>query len=204
VVDGIFSTTLDFGAGVFLGGPVWLAIEVQAPASSFILLAPRQPVTPTPYAMNADKVGGLVATQLGNHEFADFYALMPPDNAATVPIGGDVAFPQDGQASGALVRASSTAFVLPAVGTYQVMVAVTTNESGQLILTLDGVELPETVVGRAIGSNQIVGTFIVKTTVANSILTVRNPAGNPTALTISPFAGGTRAVSAHLVITQLR
>jgi hypothetical protein len=65
VVDGIFSTTLDFGAGVFLGGPVWLAIEVQAPASSFILLAPRQPVTPTPYAMNADKVGGRDATQLG-------------------------------------------------------------------------------------------------------------------------------------------
>lgn len=28
--------------------------------------------------------------------FADFYALMPPDNAATVAPGADVSFPQDG------------------------------------------------------------------------------------------------------------
>lgn len=27
--------------------------------------------------------------------FADFYALMPPDNAATVAPGTDVSFPQD-------------------------------------------------------------------------------------------------------------
>ena len=28
--------------------------------------------------------------------YADFYALMPPDNAATVAPGTDVSFPQDG------------------------------------------------------------------------------------------------------------
>ena len=117
VVDGIFSTTLDFGAGVFNGGPVWLAIEVQAPASGFVLLSPRQPVTPTPYAMNADKVGGLDATQLGNHDFADFYALMPPDNAATVAAGSDVQFPRDGASSGAIVRTSASEFALTAIGT---------------------------------------------------------------------------------------
>ncbi len=65
VVDGIFSTTLDFGTAVFLGDPVWLEIEVQAPASSFVLLTPRQPVTPTPYAINADKLDGRDAAQLG-------------------------------------------------------------------------------------------------------------------------------------------
>ncbi len=64
VVDGIFSTTLDFGNSVFLGSPVWLATEVQASSSSFVLLAPRQPVTPTPYAINADKLDGLDAAQL--------------------------------------------------------------------------------------------------------------------------------------------
>ena len=37
------------------------------------------------------------------------------------------------------------------------------------------------------------------TTVINSILTVRNPA----ALSITPLAGGTRSVSAHLIITQI-
>jgi hypothetical protein len=65
VVDGIFSTTLDFGTAVFLGSPVWLEIEVQAPASSFVLLTPRQPVTPTPYAIHADKLDGHDAAQLG-------------------------------------------------------------------------------------------------------------------------------------------
>lgn len=64
VVDGVFSTTLDFGPSVFLGGQVWLEIQVQAPASSFVLLSPRQPVTPSPYAINADKLNGLDAAQL--------------------------------------------------------------------------------------------------------------------------------------------
>ena len=45
---------------------------------------------------------------------------------------------------------------------------------------------------------------IITTTSANSILTVRNPAGNSTALTITPLSDGTRPVSAHLVITQIQ
>ena len=45
---------------------------------------------------------------------------------------------------------------------------------------------------------------IVTTTSINSILTVRTPADNSTALTITPLAGGTQPVSAHLMILQLR
>lgn len=59
------------------------------------------------------------------------------------------------------------------------------------------------VAGRATGTSQIVGMAVVTTTAVNSILTVRNPAGNAAALTISPLAGGTRPVSSHLVITQI-
>jgi len=59
-------------------------------------------------------------------------------------------------------------------------------------------------VGRATGTDQIGGMAIVETTAVNSVLTVRNPAGNAAALTITPLAGGTRPVSAHLVITQLQ
>ena len=54
------------------------------------------------------------------------------------------------------------------------------------------------------GASQIIGMALVTTTVINSILTVRNPAGNAAALTITPLAGGTRPVSAHLVIIQLQ
>ena len=56
----------------------------------------------------------------------------------------------------------------------------------------------------ATGTSQIVGMAIVETTSINAILTVRNPAGNAAALTITPLAGGTRPVSTHLVITQLQ
>lgn len=77
-------------------------------------------------------------------------------------------------------------------------------EAGQLILTLNGEDLEYTVVGRATGTSQIVGMAIVTTTVINSILTVRNPAGNAAALGITPLAGGTRPVSAHLVIIQIQ
>lgn len=49
-------------------------------------------------------------------------------------------------------------------------------------MTLNGEDLEYTVVGRATGASQIVGMSIVATTVINSVLTVRNPAGNAAAL----------------------
>jgi hypothetical protein len=138
-------------------------------------------------------------------DFADFFALMPPDNAATVAPGTDVSFPQNGPTSGAAIaRTGPSSFNLSAIGIYQVLFQVSVDEAGQLILTLNGADLAYTVVGRATGTSQIVGMALVQTTVVNSILTVRNPAGNATALTITPLAGGTRPVSAHLVITRLR
>lgn len=136
--------------------------------------------------------------------FADFFALMPPDNAATVAPGADVNFPQDGPTSGTTIsRTGPSSFNLAAISTYQILFQVSIDEAGQLILTLNGADLAPTVVGRATGTSQIVGMALVQTTVINSILTVRNPAGNATTLTITPLAGGTRPVSAHLVITQL-
>lgn len=136
--------------------------------------------------------------------FADFFALMPPDNAATVAPGADVNFPQDGPTSGTTIsRTGPSSFNLAAIGTYLVMFQGSMNEAGQLMLTLNGGDLSNSVVGRATGTSQMPGMALVQTTVINSILTVRNPAGNSTALTMTPLAGGTRPVSAHLVITQI-
>ena len=136
--------------------------------------------------------------------YADFYALMPPDNAATVAPGTDVSFPQDGPNSGSgITRVSDNEFNLELIGTYEVLFEVSITEAGQLILTLNGADLEYTVVGRATGASQIIGMAIVSTTVINSILTVRNPSGNATALSITPLAGGTRPVSAHLLIIQI-
>ena len=137
--------------------------------------------------------------------FADFYSIMPPDNAATVAAGANVAFPQDGpNSAGSITRTGPDTFSLIDVGTYLIMFQVSVTEAGQLVLTLNDEELPYTVVGRATGTDQIVGTAIITTTVATSILTVRNPASEAAALTITPNAGGTEAVSAHLTIIQLQ
>ena len=136
--------------------------------------------------------------------FADFYALMPPDNSATVAPGTDVSFPQNGPiANTSIGRLGPSSFNLGPIGTYQVLFEVSVTEAGQLILTLNDQDLEYTVVGRATGASQIVGMAIVTTTTVNSVLTVRNPAGNAAALTITPLAGGARPVSAHLVITQI-
>ncbi len=149
-------------------------------------------------APGANSSGGSIA-------FSDFYALMPGDNAATVAPATDVSFPQNGPTSGgAIARTGASRFSLSAIGTYQVMFQVSVDEPGQLILTLNGNELAYTAVGRATGTSQLVGMSLVNTFAINSTLTVRNPAGNSTALTITPLAGGTIPVSAHLVITQIQ
>ena len=130
---------------------------------------------------------------------------MPADNALTVAVGADLQFPQDGPTSATTItRSTASSFNLANIGVYEVSFQVSVTEAGQFILTLNGADLAYTVVGRATGTSQIVGTALVQTTVINSILTVRNPAGNATALTITPLAGGTRPVSAHLVIKQVQ
>ena len=130
---------------------------------------------------------------------------MPGDNAATVAPGTDVSFPQNGTISGTdISRNSDSSFNLGLIGTYQILFQVSADEAGQLVLTLNRNELDYTVVGRATGTSQLVGMSLIATTTTNSILTVRNPASNAVALTITPFAGGTEPVSAHLVITQLQ
>ena len=129
---------------------------------------------------------------------------MPGDNADTVAAGTDVDFPQDGPTNGTgITRAGASSFTLADIGTYQVLFQVSVTEPGQLVLTLNGAELPYTVVGRATGTSQIVGIALVNTTTTDSVLTVRNPEGTADALTITPLAGGTDPVSAHLTILQL-
>ena len=132
---------------------------------------------------------------------------MPPDNAATVAAGAPVQFPRSGPAMGGIVRLNSAEFLLPGVGTYSVNFSVSVTEPGQLVIALDSggvvVELPYTVYGRATGTSQIAGDALVITTVANSTVELRNPAGNTPAITITPLAGGAQPAIASIVIQRL-
>jgi len=59
VSNGLFTATLDFGAGAFEGAERWLEIGVRpgGTAGSFTTLSPRTPLRPTPYALFAPMAG---------------------------------------------------------------------------------------------------------------------------------------------------
>ncbi len=65
VTEGYFTTTLDFGSdpNIFSGDAHWLEISVRlgesSDANDFVILSPRQEITPTPYAIYAETVGGV-------------------------------------------------------------------------------------------------------------------------------------------------
>ncbi len=54
VINGVFSTSLDFGTNAFTGEARWLEIGVRNGGNGdFVTLSPRQPLAPTPYALYA-------------------------------------------------------------------------------------------------------------------------------------------------------
>lgn len=52
VTNGLFTTQVNFGSGIFIGYALWIEIGVRTNGSSsaFAPLSPRQPITPTPNA----------------------------------------------------------------------------------------------------------------------------------------------------------
>lgn len=82
VSNGLFTVTLDFGAGVFTGPSRWLEVGARSNgvAVVFTVLTPRQPLTPTPYAIFAEtaSASGLSGT-VGNGQLAN--------NSVTVRAG---------------------------------------------------------------------------------------------------------------------
>ncbi|OHE87694.1 MAG: hypothetical protein A3G75_14205 [Verrucomicrobia bacterium RIFCSPLOWO2_12_FULL_64_8] len=64
VANGLFSATIDFGAAAF-AGERWLQIAVASPAGSgsFYMLAPRQALTPAPFAI---QTRGIFVNDPGN------------------------------------------------------------------------------------------------------------------------------------------
>ncbi|HEY9173519.1 MAG TPA: tail fiber domain-containing protein [Verrucomicrobiae bacterium] len=79
LTNGLFTAPLNFGGAAFTGQPRWLQWEVSHSGGPFTTLTPRQPVTPTPYAMIAGNVSGVIAN-----------ASLPasPSFSGTVSAGG--------------------------------------------------------------------------------------------------------------------
>jgi hypothetical protein len=63
ISNGLFTVTLDFGSGVFSGPDRWLQIAARTNlggSGTFITLSPREKLTPTPYAITAGNLTGVV------------------------------------------------------------------------------------------------------------------------------------------------
>ena len=114
VSNGLFTVTLDFGAGIFTGPARWLEIGARTNgAAAFVTLTPRQQLTPSPYAIFAGtaaiansaapgsvtvsslaairvhvhwrKAAAFAEGRLGDHRRADNVLLATAGSASTVP-----------------------------------------------------------------------------------------------------------------------
>jgi hypothetical protein len=88
VTNGLFTTAVDFGAGVFAGGNNWLQIALSTNgANSFSLVSPRQQLTPVPYAIfaiTASNVSGTVSAAQISGAVADVNLPASPTVSGTV------------------------------------------------------------------------------------------------------------------------
>lgn len=63
VTNGLFTVTMDFGAGIFTGNTNWLEVDVCTNGLGvYTALSPLQAVTPTPYAIFANTAGNVSGT----------------------------------------------------------------------------------------------------------------------------------------------
>src|ERR1043166_2525433 len=89
--NGLFTTTLNFGPGIFTGEERWLEIAVRPSGSStYTNLNPRQKITATPYAVTASNITGSIgATQLnGTIPLAQLPAAVVTNNQSGVNLTG--------------------------------------------------------------------------------------------------------------------
>jgi hypothetical protein len=146
--------------------------------------------------------------------FADFYGLMSNglinDNPNDIEPGYAVNFPKPLiNTYGTIQRLNGTnpnTFSLPPNGVFEITFQVTVQNTGELVIVLNGQELAMTVVGKS-GGGMLVGMSIISTPPINSsTLSINNPstavAGG---LKIDESSGSalSQPLSCHLIIKQL-
>jgi hypothetical protein len=110
VSNGLFTVTLDFGTGAFDGSSRWLELAVRTNGgSAFVTLAPRQLLTPAPYAIlagvaqqtasNSVTTSSIVANAIGPDKIANgtvVRSLNGLTEAVTLSAGANVSITPSG------------------------------------------------------------------------------------------------------------
>ena len=73
ITDGLFTTSVDFGKNVYDGTEYWLEVGVREGSDTglFTPLAPRQLLTPAPYALHAREAASVPAGSIGGAALQD-------------------------------------------------------------------------------------------------------------------------------------
>ena len=136
--------------------------------------------------------------------YADFYAIMPPENAAAIAPGEAVEFPEQSFIGGTNVtRTSDSEFTFTESGIYLVFFIAATSEAAQLVPAKNTTELSFALAGKDSVLSQLSGMAIIAAN-DGDVLTLRNPASATSSVTLSPNAGGNSPVTAHLILIRLQ
>ena len=136
--------------------------------------------------------------------YGEFYSPEPGLDGVTIPAGGDIPFPRNGViANTDIGRVSSTEILLSVPGVYFVTFRVNVATSGQALLTLNGVPQSATAAGTGQNDSVLFGTALLNVTASGTLLTLRNPVENNSALVLSSSPGGTLPVANCLTVLRL-
>ena len=87
VTNGLFTTTMDFGPAIFDGSPRYLQLEVRTNGgASYTTLTPRQPLTPTPYAIFSGTAGTVLSGAIGSSQLANNISLGTTTNNGRLDV----------------------------------------------------------------------------------------------------------------------
>jgi hypothetical protein len=114
VTNGLFQATLDFGAAVFNGSNYWLELAVRTNGGNFFMtLAPRQNLTPAPYALYATAAGSVSANGIvGTIPLAQLPASVVTNTAGgTIPVSELPAASTSSGTSGGTISSNSYGFL---------------------------------------------------------------------------------------------
>jgi hypothetical protein len=143
--------------------------------------------------------------------FADFYGLMsgergqPNDNPTAIGPGNSIAFPRTLYTFGNIQRNSAFEFLLPANGIFEINFNINIQNTGEVVIVLNGNEIAATVFGKS-GNGFVPGISIITTPIGNnSTLSINNPSTAASGgLKIDAATGAlSQPESCHLIIKQL-
>ena len=94
VSNGVFTVIIDLGDGTFTGPMIWLEIGVRAngDTKAYVVLSPRQELTPTPYAIYSEQSGWAAYSPKAGTANSLINGVVSASqlNTTTAPAGGQV------------------------------------------------------------------------------------------------------------------